>query len=39
MGTPLKVTVNGRDVFLCCPSCEEPLRKDPDKYFAKLDAK
>jgi YHS domain-containing protein len=38
MGTPFKVTVKGRDVFLCCPSCKEDLLKDPDKYFAKLDA-
>ena len=27
MGTPIKVSVNGRDVFLCCPSCKEPLLK------------
>jgi YHS domain-containing protein len=39
MGTPYKVTVKGRDVFLCCPSCKEDLLKDPDKYFAILDAK
>jgi Cu(I)/Ag(I) efflux system membrane fusion protein len=39
MGTPFKVTVKGRDVFLCCPNCKEDLLKDPDKYFAKLDAK
>jgi YHS domain-containing protein len=39
MGTPIKVTVKGRDVFLCCPSCKEDLEKDPDKYLAKLDAK
>jgi YHS domain-containing protein len=39
MGTPFKVTVKGRDVFLCCPSCKDDLLKDPDKYFAKLDAK
>ena len=39
MGTPFKVTVKGRDVFLCCPSCKEDLMKDPEKYFAKLDAK
>jgi YHS domain-containing protein len=39
MGTPFKVSVKGRDVFLCCPSCKEDLLKDPDKYLAKLDAK
>jgi len=39
MGAPIKVTVKGRDVFLCCPSCQEKLEADPDKYLAKLDAK
>jgi len=37
MGTPVKVTVEGREVFLCCKGCEETLREDPAKYFAKLD--
>jgi YHS domain-containing protein len=36
MGTPYKVTVKGRTVFLCCDGCEEDLKKDPDKYLAKL---
>lgn len=36
MGAPIKVTVNGRDVFLCCEGCRESLMKDPDKYLAKL---
>jgi YHS domain-containing protein len=39
MGTPFKVTVKGRDIFLCCPNCKDDLLKDPDKYLAKLDAK
>jgi YHS domain-containing protein len=39
MGTPFKVIVKGREVFLCCPSCKDDLMKDPDKYLAKLDAK
>jgi len=38
MGTPLKVTVDGRDVFICCESCRDPLVADPTKYLAKLDA-
>ena len=38
MGTPIKVTVNGRDVFLCCESCREKLEANPDEYLAKLDA-
>ncbi len=37
MGTPVKVTVKGKTVFLCCPSCEPDLKKDPDKYLAKLE--
>jgi YHS domain-containing protein len=39
MGTPIKVTVKGRDVFLCCESCREKLEANPDEYLAKLDAK
>ncbi len=35
MGTPKKVTVKGQTVFLCCLSCEEDLRKEPDKFLAK----
>ncbi|NUQ62164.1 MAG: hypothetical protein HUU20_06735 [Pirellulales bacterium] len=36
MGTPYKVTVKGRDVFLCCDGCEEEIKAHPDKYLAKL---
>jgi Cu(I)/Ag(I) efflux system membrane fusion protein len=36
MGTPYKTTVKGQTVFLCCDGCEENLKKDPDKYLAKL---
>jgi hypothetical protein len=36
MGTPVKVTVAGRDVFLCCESCRDPILAEPDKYLAKL---
>ena len=39
MGAPIKVTVKGRDVFLCCESCREKLEANPDEYLAKLDAK
>ena len=38
MGTPIKVSVKGRDVFLCCEGCREAVLADPDKYLAKLDA-
>jgi Cu(I)/Ag(I) efflux system membrane fusion protein len=36
MGTPVKVSVAGRDVFICCESCRESLLADPDKHLAKL---
>jgi hypothetical protein len=36
MGKPVKVSVRGRDVFLCCEWCREAIIKDPDKYLAKL---
>jgi hypothetical protein len=36
MGTPVKVTVKGRDVLLCCQGCETAIQEDPDKYLAKL---
>ena len=36
MGTPIKLNVQGRDVFICCEGCEKDLRDDPEKFFAKL---
>lgn len=36
MGAPYKVTVDGRDVFLCCEGCEGELTGHPEKYLAKL---
>lgn len=36
MGQPHPVTIKGKTVILCCPSCEERIRKEPDKYLAKL---
>jgi hypothetical protein len=38
MGKPVKITVKGKTVFLCCAGCEDAVRKDPDKYLAKLKA-
>jgi len=38
MGTPIKLTVKGRDVFLCCEGCRDAVMNDPDKFLAKLDA-
>jgi hypothetical protein len=37
MGMPYKMTVKGRDVFLCCEGCKGEIESDPDKYLAKLD--
>lgn len=31
MGPPIKVTVNGKDVFLCCEGCRAAVLKDPEK--------
>ena len=36
MGKPYKVTVKGREVFLCCRGCEAEIKKNPEKYLAKL---
>lgn len=36
MGTPVKVNVSGRPVFVCCEGCRESLLADPAKYLAKL---
>jgi hypothetical protein len=36
MGKPVKLEIKGRTVFLCCGGCEEDLKKDPDKFLAKL---
>lgn len=39
MGTPVRVTVAGQDVFLCCDGCEAALRKNPEKYLSRLKSK
>jgi hypothetical protein len=31
MGPPVRVSVNGKDVYLCCPGCRLEALKDPDK--------
>jgi YHS domain-containing protein len=30
--------IQGQRVYHCCPACEKPMRKDPDKYFKKAAA-
>ena len=36
MGKPFKLTVQDREVFLCCEMCKDAITKEPDKYLAKL---
>jgi hypothetical protein len=36
MGTPRRLVVAGRVVFLCCDGCEDALTREPAKYLAKL---
>ena len=36
MGKPFKTVINGKTVFLCCKGCLPELKKDPEKYLAKL---
>jgi hypothetical protein len=38
MGTPIKVSVKGRPVFICCEGCRDPLLAQPEKYLANLPA-
>jgi hypothetical protein len=37
MGTPIKVVVEGREIFVCCQGCVEELKGNFDEYVAKLD--
>jgi hypothetical protein len=38
MGTPARVFVAGRFVFLCCDGCKSTIESDPGKYLAILPA-
>lgn len=35
MGVPIKLTIKGEPVFICCKGCEKHALKDPDKTLAK----
>ncbi len=35
-GTPIKVEVDNRPVFICCEACRTRLFTDPEKYLARL---
>lgn len=37
MGVPVKVTVDGKPVFVCCPACEKPARDKPEETLKKLE--
>jgi hypothetical protein len=39
MGTPIKVSVAGHEVFVCCEGCEAPLKQDPATHLAKIGLK
>jgi hypothetical protein len=36
MGTPIKVMLKDKPVFLCCSDCEEDAKAKPDEALAKL---
>jgi YHS domain-containing protein len=36
MGGAIKVSVKGRDVYVCCKGCVNTLLRSPDKYLARL---
>lgn len=38
MGAPLKVDVDGKNVWICCDGCRDKLIADPDKYLSELAA-
>jgi hypothetical protein len=38
MGSPIKVMLGDRAVFVCCEACIEELKSNPDKYLAKIEA-
>jgi hypothetical protein len=37
MGTPQKVAINDKEVWICCAGCKDSLLENPDEYLAKLD--
>jgi hypothetical protein len=37
MGTPVKVVISGKPVFLCCEGCREKALADPDGTLAKAE--
>lgn len=37
MGTPIKMEVNGRSLFICCEGCRKGMLEETEKYFRILD--
>ena len=35
MGTPVKITMGGQSLFVCCKGCTGKVEKNSDHYFAK----
>lgn len=36
MGAPVKLTIKGEPVFICCKSCQKEAQADPEKTLAKV---
>jgi hypothetical protein len=36
MGVPIKITVGGKSLFVCCEGCEQDAKTNFDEYFAKI---
>jgi len=39
MGTPIKLTIGGRAVFICCEGCQKRALADPEATLKKVDAR
>jgi hypothetical protein len=37
MGTPVKVTIKGQPVFVCCPECDKEALEKPDEMLRKVE--
>src|SRR4029078_797780 len=38
MGPPIKVTIKGQAVFLCCSGCTDKAQTNPDSTLAKVES-
>src|SRR5206468_12777572 len=37
MGTPVKISLKGQPVFLCCPACKKQALAEPDQTLARVE--